>query len=114
MRLSELQPKWLEVEGRRLGFVFRCPHCRTEWLSCFFTPMPHIAGDDYHDCQYALFLTVLPDVEAHEVVPCKRDYAWSCSPPVDQATFENLSVTPSLDASKSGHWHGHITAGEIR
>lgn len=29
-------------------------------------------------------------------------------------TFETLSLAPSVDASRSGHWHGHITAGEIR
>jgi len=25
-----------------------------------------------------------------------------------------LTVTPSIDASASGHWHGRITNGEIR
>jgi hypothetical protein len=114
MKLTALDPRWLVVDGHRLGIVFRCPHCEGCYLSCFFTPMPRIAGDDYHDCQYALFATVLPESDVHEVVPCKRNYAWVCSPPVEQASFETLSVTPSLDASASGHWHGHITNGEIR
>lgn len=29
-------------------------------------------------------------------------------------TFETLTLTPSIDASAFGHWHGFITAGEIR
>lgn len=44
-------------------------------------------------------------------------------PPTDDAThlwqrtgesFENLTLSPSVDASSDGHWHGHITNGEIR
>lgn len=113
MRLLELDPRWLVVDGRRFGFVFKCPHCQKDWLSCFFVPMPHISGEDYHDCQYALFATALPDAVCHEIVPCRRDSAWQAEPPADEATFDNLSVTPSLDASASGHWHGFITNGQI-
>ncbi len=29
-------------------------------------------------------------------------------------TFETLTLTPSVDASAFRHWHGFITAGEIR
>lgn len=113
MRLTELDPRWLVVDGKRLGLVFKCPHCQKCYLSCFFVPMPHISGDDYHDCQYALFATVLPDTEVHEIVPCRRDFAWTAMPAADQATFDNLSVTPSIDASASGHWHGWVRGGDI-
>lgn len=43
-------------------------------------------------------------------------------PPTDDATtlwnrvgetFETLTLSPSIDASKYGHWHGFITKGEI-
>lgn len=44
------------------------------------------------------------------VVPCKFETAWVFT---EAESFETLSVTPSLDASASGHWHGYITAGEI-
>lgn len=114
MKLVELDPHWLVVDGKRFGLIFKCPCCQKEWLSVFFVPMPHISGEDCHDCQYALFATVLPDVSCHEIVPCRRDVAWQAQPPADEATFENLSVTPSLDASASGHWHGWITGGEIK
>jgi hypothetical protein len=29
-------------------------------------------------------------------------------------TFENMSFSPSVDASASGHWHGYVTDGEVR
>jgi hypothetical protein len=75
--------------------------------------MPHIAGADYHEAQHALFRKVLPEDDLHEVVPCRRNYAWTFKPEAQQCTFDNLSVQPSLDASPAGHWHGHITNGEI-
>jgi hypothetical protein len=28
--------------------------------------------------------------------------------------FEDLTLTPSIDASNSGHWHGFITGGQIQ
>ena len=112
MRLTELDPKWLLIDGRRAGLVFRCPHCQNCYLSCFFVPMPHICGDDL-DCQYALFAQVIPEDQLLDTVPCKRDFAWTSSPAAEEATFENISITPSLDASASGHWHGHVTNGSI-
>lgn len=51
------------------------------------------------------------------VVACKPEMAWSISgtKPIDpKAAFvTDLTVTPSIDASASGHWHGFITNGEI-
>lgn len=29
-------------------------------------------------------------------------------------TFETLTLAPSIDASRAGHWHGFIQNGEIR
>lgn len=115
MRLTQLNPKWLTVDGRRVGFVFQCPHCLTTTLSCFTVPMPHIVGEDYHDCQLALFATVIADpADVYNVVPCRQNFAWTSTPPIDVTTFETMTITPSLDASASGHWHGWITNGEAR
>lgn len=30
------------------------------------------------------------------------------------ATFEEISLSPSIDASEHGCWHGHIANGEVR
>ncbi len=38
---------------------------------------------------------------------------WSCTPPIEKATFENISVNPSIDGSPGGTWHGHIIKGMI-
>lgn len=111
MRLSSLDPHWLDKDGTRMGIVFKCPCCQTVYLSCFCIPTEHIAGDDYHDSQYGLFKTVLPD-PLPVVVPCRRGFAWTFNP--SDATFETLTITPSLDASASGHWHGFITNGECQ
>lgn len=27
--------------------------------------------------------------------------------------FSTLTLTPSIDGSKAGHWHGHVTAGAV-
>lgn len=27
--------------------------------------------------------------------------------------LDNVTITPSIDASKAGHWHGFITNGQI-
>lgn len=42
------------------------------------------------------------------IVPCKAEFSWQFS----GQDFETLTVSPSIDASASGHWHGNITNGE--
>lgn len=41
----------------------------------------------------------------------KEEHIWELNGVED---FHNLTLTPSVDASKVGHWHGFITNGEIR
>lgn len=98
MTLLELKPKWLNANL----FLFLCPHCQKVWLSCKNIVMT------MHD-QYALFQAHLGDDWNLSVVPCKKEMAWAFS----GSDFGSFSVTPSLDASKSGHWHGFITNGAI-
>ena len=108
MRLVDLDPRWLEWQGRRVGMLLRCPHCRATWLSCFFEPTPVLNGGNEPN-QFARFEEVLGTFdEAHDVVPCRKDSAWTRS----GDDFATMTITPSLDASASGHWHGCITNGE--
>lgn len=104
MKLLELDPRWLEKEGRRIGFTFFCPCCRKDRLTCFSEPTPFkqqvmlmlpITGQEYGD--------------RIDWVPSKSDFAWGIA-----GEFENLTVTPSIDASAAKHWHGFITNGEAR
>lgn len=107
MRLADLDPRWL---GNRQGILFRCPTNRDNWLTVFFTPMPRKE-------QYKLWGAARPgslDEDGYpndtNVVFCKPEMGWRI---VCGSTFEDISIMPSLDASASGNWHGHITNGEI-
>lgn len=106
MRLIDLAPRWLTLEGRRVGFIFRCPTDAKFYQTCFFAPTPRrqqdaaieaLLGDDYHQV----------------VQQCKESVGWTPTGAVDALSFETLTVTPSLDGSPGGLWHGFITNGQI-
>ena len=44
-------------------------------------------------------------------VPAKATFGWALS---NLDNFDTMTVTPSIDASGSGNWHGFITNGEIK
>ncbi len=110
MRLLELDPQWLYIDGRRVGFVFWCPiHPRSKnrKQSVFFEKLTR-------QQQWDLFETQADSHKFRQVIQgCDEDTAWISSVPLDQAQFETMTITPSLDGSKGGNWHGHITNGEI-
>jgi len=110
MRLSELDPRWAidadiviggvakHFEGRHgMAVSFECPHC---------VERERNTGDK-------------------RVI---RIAVWFANPidgltPTDDAkflwqrlgdSFENLTLSPSIDASSDGHWHGFIVNGEVR
>lgn len=107
MRLVDLDPKWLLVDGRRVGFVFRSPtrpDCRDWWQSCFVEATPISAQLDLFDACLG---------EHAMVQPCKPSFAWTIVGGIAAADFATITVEPSLDGSPGGLWHGHIKAGEI-
>lgn len=72
-----------------MAISFDCPCCRTTRLAIFFAnPIDGKAPTDDRDAEHL----------------------WTRT----GETFETLSLSPSIDASKYGHWHGRITNGEIR
>lgn len=86
MKLLDLKPRWYTDSNReRHGFTFLCPHCLSERLGCEFKASP------------------MPYIKA-------APQLWA----VTGEGFSDLTVTPSIDASSSGHWHGFITNGEVR
>ena len=91
MRLSELDPSWFTCEPGRtgMGLTFDCPHCRTQKLGIWFAN-PVDGGPP-----------AAPGIE-----PLPR---WQRT----GETFDTLTLTPSVDVSKDGHWHGFITGGNI-
>ena len=101
MRLIELNPFWIEFP---FWFAFHCPHCRKVWLTCKTVPISMRRQFDafshlWGECKWNAF-----------VVPMREDTRWTFS----SSDFASISVSPSIDASASGHWHGFITNGEIR
>lgn len=99
MRLTDLDPKWLMKDGKRVGFTFRSPVDGKWRQACFESPPPRreqweLFGDD-------------------DVQGCNPRAHWSIAGGIDNATFETMTVTPSLDGSAGGLWHGFITNGEI-
>lgn len=103
MRLTDLDPCWLMKDGRRVGFTFRSPTDPKWRQSCFPDPPPRRE-------QWDLF-------EAHHgddgVQGSNPDAHWSIAGGIEAATFETMTVAPSLDGSPGGLWHGHITSGAI-
>jgi hypothetical protein len=107
MRLVDLDPKWLLKDGKRVGFTFLSPigkQRNTHWRqSCF-----SVAGFSTQE-QWALFGK--PDCEKTQ--SCNPDIGWKIDGGIENATFETLTVTPSIDGSAGGLWHGFITGGQI-
>ena len=97
MKLIDLQPRWLSPDV----FIFKSPVGHGDWLSCKRSPLPR---------QHEFFYRMCPDLVGQSIVGTKADFCWNFQP---GAPFETLTVTPSIDASASGNWHGFITNGEI-
>jgi hypothetical protein len=98
MRLIDLNPRWLCLEdgGPRVGLSFDCPHCRTQRLAVCFHHHGRAAVEDSYILAYHG-----TDGSAH---------IWDLQ---GQEDFETLTLSPSIDASASGHWHGFIHLGDI-
>ena len=103
MKLTELDPRWLIKEGRRVGFTFTSP-ANPRWRQSCFVEKVH----KYE--QWALF-----EQQGHiETQGCDEKCVWVVAGGIENADLTTISVTPSLDGSKGGLWHGFITNGEIR
>lgn len=115
MKLTDLDPRWLIVNGTRVGFVFLSPtvkvrtavdHPGTIWRqSCFVANTPRRAQADLFEAMFG--------EDDYSVQFCDPTCAWKVKGGIENASFETMTVTPSLDGSKGGLWHGFITNGEI-
>lgn len=95
MKLEELEPRWyvLHEGGPKVGFTFKCPHCQQIRL-----------GVAVHDAGHGIISAQEPDTHP-------PGYIWTITSGID---FHNISLSPSIDASNFGHWHGYITDGEAK
>lgn len=106
MRLNDLSPHWITMPGAgddKLGLTFRCPHCppgergETTYLGVWFKEP--IDPDAHPGIDWPTYMLQNPE----------RTY-WHRA----GDSFDNLTLSPSVDASAVGHWHGFIQNGEIR
>lgn len=91
VRLTEREPRWIKRDGAIDGVSFDCPcaKCLTAVAPC----VPRRV--------YVLF-AASPEETADE----RR---WGKT----GETFDNLTLTPSIDMSASGHWHGFLQNGDL-
>ena len=120
MRLADLNPKWFAEEGRQgQGVLFDCPSCRAGVclgavpaqpyrLAVAFSP-PLDGGAPFTLGKMRVLFEVMQAADGEEwtgrIIP--PGVIWGRT----GDTFETLTITPSVDASASGHWHGFVTAG---
>jgi hypothetical protein len=100
VRLVDLMPRWVHPNV----FAFLCPHCRDVFLSC-----KNVVMARREQCE--IFEADPIGAAGVTVVLCKPEMAWNYPTGAD---FRSITVTPSLDAGASGHWHGRIIEGEIK
>lgn len=99
MRLIDLNPRWLTPDL----FIFRSPTPGSkEWLTC---PRVRMTRDE----QRQLFDDKVGEDNSHTIVGWNPDHCWR----YEGSDFATMTVTPSIDASASGNWHGFITNGDI-
>ena len=104
MRLLDLDPRWLMKDDKRIGFTFNGPLARGFRQSCFVFSPP--TRD-----QWRIFEENLGD--ENEVQGCTPGTQWTIAGGIESADFATLSVSPSIDGSAGGEWHGFITNGQI-
>lgn len=109
MRLVDLAPRWVgdyAMPSARQGVSFACPCCRTIRLAVFFDVGVDTAAVDLATLRAARWESPggdhLADLHVGAVL-------WHRT----GETFDTLTLTPSLDASAFGHWHGYIRQGGI-
>lgn len=98
MRLIELKPRW--IHPNLMSFL--CPHCRANILTVKDIVM-------HNKEQRELYESVYGDDWNKVVVPCSHETIWTFS----TRDFETMSITPSIDASPAGCWHGYVMNGAI-
>lgn len=95
MRLTELNPQWIMQRHKRVvGVRFQCPCCRETQICILFLNPPDGGPSQQNDETF-----------------CGNNWGnrWARS----GLSFEDLTLSPSVDASSTGHWHGHLTNGEV-
>lgn len=96
MKLVDLSPEWIHQRHKRVvGVRFSCPHCRETQIQVLFINPPDGGPAQKDDPEFA---------------GNNWGHRWARS----GLSFDDLSLSPSVDASASGHWHGWVLHGEVK
>jgi len=97
MRLTDFNPRWTRAfsDGPVTGLSFECPHCRATRITVLFKP-------SFDDAMLSRLGVPWPHPHVEGLV-------WNRT----GDTFETITLEPSVNAEKTGHWHGNITSGEL-
>lgn len=98
VKLTDLSPRWLSKDV----LMFRSPAGKGDWITCKRVQM------SFKD-QCRLIYEDNPDLKGEVVVTTAPDYAWT----FNGDDLDAMTITPSIDASASGNWHGFVTNGEV-
>ena len=103
MRLSELNPKWVVGNYRDAAGLEQYSDSRSGMGLRFDCP--------FHRQQHRLVVMFRNPIDGGP--PSMNENLWQR----DGADFENISLSPSIDATSTHHdfgcWHGYIKNGEI-
>jgi hypothetical protein len=100
MRLIDLEPRYFVVgeSDTPHGITFDCPCCVGKENGSRLAIALHMDGTNFD-----------PDPSNPQQFET-GETVWTIT---SGDSFANLSLSPSVDASKAGHWHGFITNGQI-
>jgi hypothetical protein len=117
LKLTDLKPRWYSTPGvpGSQGFTFECPHCRTlprgsrmvrlavAFANAIGGPAVELSPSKINA---AIYGPVGSDKPGDPVI--LPGVLWTRV----GETFESLSLSPSVNCSGSGHWHGTISLGQ--
>lgn len=107
MRLTDLSPQWIDLGDRKgLGFLWRCSTGHCEGWNVTLLANPLDGGPPFPGDSWALVgaLEMVGLIRGCGMARWKRDPATT--------TFENLTLSPSVNAHECGHWT--VINGELR
>lgn len=106
MRLVDLDPHWIGLmywaspEPFYVGVSFWCPHCDPA--------LPEHGSDRRQRLAFQFWPPIDPEKMMGRIFNLPDNGGWRR---ISGETFETLTIESSIN--NSGHWHGHITNGEI-
>lgn len=112
MRLTDLKPKWWAAPGRvGQGVLFLCPHCKEAWLCApFRNPIDGGQPWELRPSPKSLWEVIYPVYLKPGTLMVPPGHLWLR----EGDDFDTLTLSPSVDASRAGCWHGFVRNGEVR